>query len=269
LVWYGVSAKGGHATTSELREGGRERAREMAAAGLDCLVANGEPHARMLHEATSTVPIVVIVPDPVVSGFAKSLARPGGNMTGLHYGQEEVALKTAELLRRMVPATTCMAWIGIENFRPTAVHLEDAARRLGLRFRALSLKGEGPTEVARVREEMATLRRQGCFTVVAEPPGREFTEVMAALAIEHRLAVSGPAYRDGFLLAYNPLRLADQEDGLRIASLVSRILRGEKPGDIPFEGPSGYRLEVNLKTAARIGVTVPVDILTLADELIR
>ena len=271
LAWFDVPWRGpqGEHSGRELMELGRKRAAERAAARLDCMVANGEPHARMLHEVSRTVPIVVVVPDPIASGFVTNLARPGGNMTGLHNGDEVTALKAAELLRRLVPATGCIAWIGSENFRPSAVHLENAARSLGLRFRAVTVKGWDPASLAAMRREMALLRGEGCVTAHGLPMTEEMTEAMTRSALEHRLAMAGMPRQDGFLLAYSARRQGADDSTRRVVAIVARVLRGEKPAEIPFEGPARYYLMVNLRTAARLGITVPADVLVVADEVVR
>ena len=266
LVWFDVPSAD---TAAELRQLGRKRAAEMAAAGLDCLVANGEPHARMLLEATRTVPIVADVPDPVANGLVKNLARPGGNMTGLHGGQEEIAIKTVEFLRRLVPGTSCIAWIGPENFARGAVSLENAARSVGLRYRTIPVRSDDEREVARMREEMATLRRQGCTAGVVMPISTPMFEAAGAAAIEHRLALASYGRPEGYLLSYSAHRTPEERSERRVPAIVSRILRGEKPSEIPWEGPNRYRLAINLKTAAKLGIKVPADVLTLADQIVR
>jgi putative ABC transport system substrate-binding protein len=269
LLWYDVFTANGEPTNSDLREAGRRRAAEMAAAGLDCMVVNGEPQARMLQGASIAIPIVADVPDPVRSGFARTLAHPGGNMTGLHDGREEIALKTAEMLRRLVPATSCMTWIGPENFQRTSADLESAARALGLRFRSITFGGDSPADIANLRAQMAALRKDGCITGEGVPFSQGLIDAMAATALENRLALASGPKKEGFLLRYTSQRTPEQESAKRIPVIVSRILRGEKPGEIPFEGPTRYQLMINLRTAARLGINVPRDVLVLANEVVR
>jgi putative ABC transport system substrate-binding protein len=272
FVWYGAAGAGPDGTfnSAVARENSLKRAAEMAAAGLDCLVANGEPHARMLFNATKTVPIVVDVPDPVGFGFVKNLSHPGSNMTGLHEGQEEIAVKTVELLHRLMPAATCMAWIGGENFARSAVSYENAARSLGLGYRTIMIKGDSAADAGVLRDQMLALPRHGCRVAMALPLNDEMADVATDIALEHRIALASfQARKTGFLLRYSSRRTGEQENSRRIPYMVSRILRGEKPGDIPWEGPNRYELAINVKTAQRLGVTVPPDILTLADEIVR
>jgi putative ABC transport system substrate-binding protein len=272
LVWFpavGTSDPNREFSNRELRDLSRQRAIEMAAAGLDCMVANGEPHARMLHEASQAIPIVVNVPDPVGSGFAKSVARPGGNMTGLHDGEEASAIKEIELLRRLVPAASCLAWIGPENFRPSAVHLESAARSAGLRFRAITVNTADEPSLARLHDEIAALRREGCTIAHGQSMSDGMTTTMTRAALQHRIALAGGVRTEGFLLRYDASRGTEDSTARRVPAIVARILRGEKPGEIPFEGPSRYSLSVNLVTAARLGITMPPDVLVMADQVIR
>jgi len=268
LVWFDVSMEGpkGPLTFADVRAAGIRRAAEMAAAGLDCMVVNGEPQTRFLHEATRTIPIVTVVPDPVALGFARTLARPGGNVTGMHDGSEEVALKTVELFRKLIPGVACVGWIGSENFRRNGNALETALKSTGLRFRAVTLRSEEEAE-ARIAQEVAALKRDGC-TAVDVSTAMQLTSTVVRQALAHRIAVSGPPSMEGVLFGYWATRLPEHESARRVPAIVARVLRGEKPADIPFEGPSRYHLGISLKTAARLGITVPPEILLLADEVI-
>ena len=268
LAWYDV-AFAGDATNAQLRERGRKRAAEMAADHLDCMVANGEPHARFLQEASRTIPIVVNVPDPIGLGFAQTLSHPGGNMTGLHEGTEEVALKTVEMFRRLVPKLSCVAWIGAENFRKShGGAIEAAARAANLGFREIVLRRDEPAEAARVTGGMARFSREGCRAAVAFPIGDETDRAVIAAAMQHKLVLAGLP-RDGFVFTYGALRSTAQDTAKRVPAMVARILRGERPGDIPFEGPTAYEFFLNLRTAARIGLDVPKDVLVFADRVRR
>jgi putative ABC transport system substrate-binding protein len=270
LLWFAVPSTGprGQLSFAELREGGRKKAAEMAAAGLDCMVANGEPHTRFLQEASRVIPTVVNIPDPVGFGFVKSLAKPGGNLTGLHDGHEEVCLKTAELFRKLIPGLACAGWIGPENFRRSGEAFEAALRKLGMRFHAVSIRNGEAADAERVGRELATLKRQGCAAFQVAFFGDQHEAILGA-ALANRIALSGISARQrGFLFAYSTQRLPEEENVRRIPATVARILRGEAPGDIPFEGPSRYQLGINLKTAALLGITVPADVRVLADEVI-
>lgn len=272
LLWYDVVPTGPHGRlgSADLLAASRKRAAEMAAADLDCMVANGEPHARLLQEASRTIPMVVSVPDPVGFGFAKTLARPGGNITGLHEGVEEVAVKTVEIFRKLVPDLGCVAWIGWENFLPSARPLQAATAAMGLRFLAVVVKSDDDAGLARLREEMARLRREGCRAAQVASYSEEMERAVVESAATHGIAIAGaPARRDGILFGYSAHRAGGHESARRVPAIVARILRGERPGDIPFEGPSHYELSLNLRTAARIGIKVPPEVLVLADSVVR
>ena len=270
LVWFGVPAEGpkGPFTYAELREGSRRKAADMAAAGLDCMVANGEPHTRLLHEASRTIPTVVSVPDPVALGFARTIARPGGNVTGLHDGHEEIAIKTVELFRKLLPGIKCVGWIGSENFRRMGDALETTSKSVGLRFHSVSLRGESAADEAAVGRELAVMRREGCVAANTAY-GMDLAESIGRQALAHQVALTGmPPKMEGNLFTYTTRRLPEEESVRRVPAIVARVLRGEKPADIPFEGPSRYHLAINLKTAARLRITVPPDVMILANEVI-
>jgi putative ABC transport system substrate-binding protein len=240
----------------------------MAAARLDCMIANGEPHARFLQEASRAIPTVVDVPDPVGLEFAKSLARPGGNVTGLHDGREAVSIKTAELFKRLVPKLSCIAWIGAENFRRSGDALEAAAKSIGLRFHAIGIRDESASEADRIGREIASMRKQGCLAGEVGLAGDLFESIVRH-AVANRIALSGGRSGRGVLFSLWTERLPEEESTRRIPAIAARVLRGERPADIPFEGPSRYFLTLNLQVAAQVGVTVPDDVVLLANRVIR
>jgi putative ABC transport system substrate-binding protein len=209
--------------------------------------------------------------DPVGEGFAQSLARPGGNVTGTHRGVREIFFKQIDVLRRLVPGQTRMAWI---SFRPQLKErwsaFEWAARTAGMEVRQVILDPKGE-DFPGLAGDFEALRRDGfrCghFNGVFEPD----LKAVSALALRHRIALSfwgspEDLDRDGLLLQYRSV-----PDGVekRHAAAMARILRGEHPRDIPFEGPTKYQLRLNLKTAAGIGVKVPEDVLLMMDEVLR
>jgi putative tryptophan/tyrosine transport system substrate-binding protein len=239
--------------------------------GFDGAIVEGEHLTRRLQQAAPALPIAAYLFDPVGQGFARSLSRPGGTVTGSHRGVREVFLKQIDTLRRLVPQTTCMGWI---SFRP---QLADnwpafawAAGEVGIAVKQVLLEGSDPT-FPRLAGDFETLRRGGCrcaHLMGGVPPA---IKVAGALAIRHRIAMSfwgHPAdlEREGMLLQYRPTR-----DGVeaRLCAVMARILRGQHPRDIPFEGPTTYQLRINLKTAEKIGVKVPNDVLVMMDEVLR
>ena len=246
-------------------------AREVAGGSYDGAITEGGNLTGALREAQPNLPIAAHLFDPVGEGFAQSLARPGGNVTGTHRGAREIFLKQIDVLRRLVPGATRMAWI---SWRPQVrerwAAFDWAARTAGMEVRQLLLQpkdGEYPG----LADEFEALRRDGyrCghFDTGLEPS----LKAVSALALRHRIALSmwgSIEYleREGMLLQYRPLR--DGVEG-RLVAAMARILRGEHPRDIPFEGPTKYQMRLNLKTAARIGVKVPDDVLLMMDEVLR
>jgi putative ABC transport system substrate-binding protein len=271
LLWFPISFEGPNRrlTSDELAAIARKRAAEAVAANPDCIVVENEPGTRFLQEATRAIPIVTAVYDPVAHGFARSLARPGGNITGLHLGAAEVALKSAETLKRLMPDLSCIVWIGWKALRSYATYDEAAARALGMRFRQVAVDGFAPADTARLREEVAEIRRDGCRAARIVATGRERHEHLARIAVEQGFVlVGGPIEDDRFLLDYRAALGANFEPMRRIPAIVARILRGERPADIPFEGPTKYEFFLNLRAAARLGIVVPPDVLVRADKVI-
>jgi putative tryptophan/tyrosine transport system substrate-binding protein len=249
----------------------RKHAAELATSTPDVLVgASGTTTAAALLQATRTVPIVfAIVVDPVGAGFVASLARPGGNATGFTMFEYGMSGKWLELLKQIAPGVT------------RAAVLRDPAIASGIgQFGAVqavapSLRVElSPVDVRDAREiERAVTAfagiENGGLVVTASPSGTVHRELIIALAARHKLPA---VYWDrvivaaGGLISYGP-DLLDQYG--RAAGYVDRILKGEKPADLPVQAPTKYELVVNLKTAKALGLTVPPSLLARADEVIE
>jgi putative tryptophan/tyrosine transport system substrate-binding protein len=249
----------------------RKHAAELAASTPDVLLgASGTTTAAALLQATRTVPIVfAIVVDPVGAGFVASLARPGGNATGFTMFEYGMSGKWLELLKQIAPGVT------------RAAVLRDPAIASGIgQFGALqavapSLRMElSPVDVRDAREiERAVTAfagiKNGGLVVTASPSGTVHRELIIALAARHKLPAvywqrfSGPS---GGLMSYGP-DLLDQYG--RAAGYVDRILKGEKPADLPVQAPTKYELVINLKTAKALGLDVPQSLLAIADEVIE
>ena len=244
-------------------------AARMAAAGLDCLITHADPGTRYLQAATRTVPIVTDVQDPVAAGFAKSLARPGGNITGLHQGGAEITVKNIEMLRKLVPDASCVAWWGWAGFAERIRAFEGAGRVLGIRTHVVAMKEIGPEGIPYLRNEVAGLRQQGCTIALIEMADDTVLKEAATLARQHRIAVAAASSEEGFLLNYTSNRDPEHRSVRRIPAIVARILRGARPEDIPFEGPTRYQLFLNLKTASALGIAIPPDVMMAADRLTR
>lgn len=237
---------------------------------VDVLVTYTTIAAIAAKNATSTIPIVVAsVADPVRSGLVASLARPGGNLTGLTTGLSEgMAGKWLELLQETVPRLSTVAVIATTDspiVRDLAKELEAIAPTRGVKVRLIEVREPGTLN--RAFEQAA--RKAQAVLVLPDPIFSAHRGQLTALAAKHRLPAIYPLrdYVDaGGLMAYAPdLTVMFR----RAAEYVDKILKGAKPGDLPIEQPTKFELVVNLKTAKALGITIPQSILLRADEVIR
>ena len=249
----------------------RKHAAELAASTPDVLVgASGTTTVAALLQATRTVPIVfAIVVDPVGAGFVASLARPGGNATGFTMFEYGMSGKWLELLKQIAPGVTRAAVLrdpaiasGIGQFGA----IQAVAPSLRVELSPIDVR-DAP-EIERAVTAFAGIENGG-LVVTASPSGSVHRELIIALAARHKL----PAvywqrfYRaSGGLMSYGP-DLLDQFR--RAAGYVDRILKGEKPADLPVQAPTKYELVINLKTAKTLGLNVPQSLLASADEVIE
>jgi len=248
----------------------RQYAAELVARAPDVIQSSGTPSVAALLQATRTVPIVfAVVADPVGAGFVDSLARPGGNATGfisLEYG---LAAKWLELLKQIAPGTTRAAVLrdptisaGIGQFGA----LQTAAPSLGIELTPVNVRD--PAEIERAVAAFARGPNSGLI-VTGSPLVALHRQLIISLAARHKLpAVYSNRFFvvDGGLTCYGP-DLVDQHR--RAASYVDRILKGEKPADLPVQAPTKYELAINLKTAKSLGLEVPTALLARADEVIE
>jgi putative ABC transport system substrate-binding protein len=249
----------------------RKHAAELAASTPDVLVgASGTTTAAALLQATRTVPIVfAIVVDPVGAGFVASLARPGGNATGFTMFEYGMSGKWLELLKQVAPGVTRAAVLrdpaiasGIGQFGA----VQAVAPSLRLELSPVDVR-DAP-EIERAVTAFAGIENGG-LVVTASPSSTVHRELIIALAARHKLpAVYFQRFyvASGGLMSYGP-DLLDQYR--RAAGYVDRILKGEKPADLPVQAPTRYVLVVNLKTAKVLGLTVPPSLLARADEVIE
>lgn len=245
-------------------------AAELIATHPDVIVVAGLIDALPIHALTRTVPIVVITaPDLVGTGLADSLARPGGNVTGIMVLGGELDGKRLQLLRELVPAAARISDLVYARnpwSMPRATAIEALARPLGIRVaaRLVSEAGEldGAFAASADDHDQAILVQEGAVFVENRPR-------IIALAAQYRLPaiyVEREFAESGGLLSYGALR---RENFERAAALVDKILKGAKPADLPIEQPTRFELVVNLKTARELGLTIPPTILDLADEVIE
>jgi putative ABC transport system substrate-binding protein len=241
---------------------------ELVGLKVDVLVASTFPAALAAKNATQTIPIVMMVPDPVGLGLVSSLSRPGGNVTGLSYLTEEIIAKSLQLLKELVPG---LARVGVLrnplNFLPSLRKAQEvAAQRLGVALEGLEVRGpedfEAAFATAKQRNAQALLDLGGAVTST-------YTSRVTALAASSRLpAMYGSReFPDaGGLMSYAPSSVFLFR---RAATFVDKILKGAKPADLPIEQPTKFELVVNVKVAKTLGLTVPPSLLVLADEVIE
>ena len=243
---------------------------EVIERNVDVLVTWTTSAAIAAKKATSTVPIVVaVMGDPVRSGLVASLARPGGNLTGLSVGLAQgLASKWVELLKDMVPRLSTLAVIANPATaidRDLAKELQAIAPAQGLKLRLIEVRE--PAALDRAFEQAG--RKAQAVLVLPDPVLFSHRAQVTALAARHRLPAIYPS-RDyieaGGLITYGPDFAVMFR---RAADYVDKILRGARPGDLPIEQPTQYVLVVNLKTAKALGITIPESILMRANEVIR
>jgi putative ABC transport system substrate-binding protein len=248
----------------------RKHAAELAASTPDVLVgASGTTTVAALLQATRTVPIVfAIVIDPVGAGFVANLARPGGNATGFTMFEYGMSGKWLELLKEIAPGVTRAAVLrdpaiasGIGQFGA----VQAVAPSLGVELSPIDVRAA--PEIERALTAFAGIENGG-LVVTGSPSSTLHRELIIALAARHKLpAVYWQRFvTAGGLMSYGPDLL--DEYG-RAAGYVDRILKGEKPADLPVQAPTKYELVVNLKTAKALGLTVPPSLLARADEVIE
>ena len=245
-------------------------AAELVSLKVDVIVAGGTPAPLAAKHATRTIPIVMSTAgDPIGSGLVASLARPGGNVTGLSARSPELGGKRLQLLKEVVPGVSRVAvlWNAANPYAALVVReTEAAARTLGVQVQSLEVRGPDDFENAL---PAAIRGRAGALIVVGDP-----------LLFSYRMRIADFAARNRLPAAYN-LREFAEAGGLmaygenladlyrRAATYVDKILKGAKPADLPVEQPTKFELVINLKTAKALRLTIPQSVLIRADEVIQ
>src|SRR6516225_10904443 len=247
----------------------RKHAAELVALAPDVIFASGSAAVAPLRRATRTVPIVfAIVPDPVGAGFVESLARPGGNITGFIQFEYGLSGKWLELLKEITPGVTQVAVLrehtpaGVGQFAA----IQAVAPSLGVEVRPINL--QNAAEIERDLESFARVSNAGLI-VASSTTALVNRNLIIALAMRHK-SPAVYAQREfvvaGGLMSY----AADFSVQFRnAAGYVDRILKGEKPADLPVQAPTKYALVINLKTAKTLGLELPASVLARADEVIE
>ena len=246
-----------------------ELARGLVRTKVDVIVTHGVPGTSAAKRATSTIPIVMAsAGDAAVTGLVKNLARPESNVTGSTFFAPEVGAKRLDLIKGAIPALSRAAWLFVPGnpiTEPVRAAIESAARTLGVALTPISASG-----VAQLPDAMARLAaaRTDALLVPEYSLFRAQAQVVAELSAEKRIpAIGFSEFADaGGLMGYGP---DDAALYRRAATFVDRILRGAKPGDLPVERAATFRLVVNRRTAARIGVALEPAFLVRADQVIE
>jgi putative tryptophan/tyrosine transport system substrate-binding protein len=254
-------------------EGRPERFAEIAAEfvrlKVDVIVTSGTPPALAAKQATSVIPVVITVADPVGSGLVASLARPGGNVTGLSLQQADLAGKRLELLREVIPALrrlAILANVGNPNAVPEMGEVRAAARTLGLEVTVFEIRRA--EDIAPAFEALIKDRSEALY-VVGDPlltTNRLRINTFALAARLPTMFTQRQYVEAAGLMSYGP-NFPDLFR--RAAEYADKILRGAKPADLPVEQPTKFDLVINLVAAKALGLTVPPTLLARADEVIE
>jgi putative ABC transport system substrate-binding protein len=245
-------------------------ATELVRLKVEVIVTAGPIPTRFAKEATATIPIVMTQDtDPVGNGFIASLARPGGNITGLATLSPELSGKRLELLNEIVPNLSRIAVVGQSSYPGNAQNLREtemAAEVVGVKVQYLDVLNSKDIEIA---FQDASKGHSDAALVLPGPLTTSQRTQIAELAVKNQLPFmySGREHVDvGGLMYYGP---SFTDLSRRAAIYVDKILKGAKPADLPVEQPTKFELIINLKTAKRIGLTIPPNVLARADRVIK
>jgi putative tryptophan/tyrosine transport system substrate-binding protein len=254
-------------------EGNNDRLPQLAAelvrGKVDVIVTTASVSAVAARRATKTIPIVMTTGNPLESGLAASLAKPGGNVTGLTVLSVDLSGKRVELLIETFPKTTRIAALqSPQDFEAGAGYKEtqEAAKAFSLRLHPVEVQSANDFEPAFAQMNKA---RETALLVILSPMITFNSRRIVELALKYRLPGMYPTKQfaeEGGLMSYGPL-IGDLYR--RAATHVDKILKGAKPGELPVEQPTKFELVINLQTAKQIGVTIPANVLARADRVIK
>ena len=244
-------------------------AMELAALTPDVILASGTPSVAALQQSSRSLPIVfTVVSDPVGAGFVDSLAKPGGNVTGFMLSEYSLNAKLLELLKQIEPSVKRAAVLR-DSLNPAGMAqfatIQAVASSVGVEVSPINVR-----DASEIERAIAAFARStnGGLVVTGSASATTHRELIIALAAQHKLpAVYASRFNVtlGGLISYGPSRV---EQFRRAASYVDRILKGEKPADLPVQAPTNYELVINLKTAKALDLTVPPTLLARATEVI-
>jgi putative ABC transport system substrate-binding protein len=244
-------------------------AMELAALTPDVILASGTPSVAALQQSSHSLPIVFTnVSDPVGAGFVDSLAKPGGNITGFMLSEYSLTAKLLELLKQIEPSVKRAAVLR-DSLNPAGMAqfatIQAVASSVGVEVSPINVR-----DASEIERAVAAFARSpnGGLVVTGSASATTHRELIIALAAQHKLpAVYGSRFNVtlGGLISYGPSRV---EQFRRAAGYVDRILKGEKPADLPVQAPTNYELVINLKTAKALDLTVPPTLLAIATEVI-
>ncbi|HEY7251019.1 MAG TPA: ABC transporter substrate-binding protein [Methylomirabilota bacterium] len=260
-------------TTLTLAEGKPERlpglVRALLEAKVDVIVTTSTPETRAVKSATSRIPVVMtLVPDPVEQGLVASLARPGGNVTGLTSHAPGISQKYVELLREATPTASRFAVItrGFSPFPEIRREMESAAHQIGVALSYVEINGPHHIDSA-----LGKVKRDGVSAIIAPLGAFTYTHraQLVQVALTHRLP--GIYWVRDFVEAGGLMSYGTSfgDLGRRAAYFVDKLFKGARPADLPIEQPTKFELLINLKTAKALGVTVPPALLARADHVIE
>jgi putative ABC transport system substrate-binding protein len=248
----------------------RDLAAELVRLKVDIIVTGGSQTTHPAKDATATIPIVMSQdPDPVGNGFVASLARPGGNITGLSSLIADLSGKRLELIKEILPKLSRVAVLETSTNTGNARQLKEtelAAGALGIKLQRLDVLGPNDIEAA---FRAASKGRADAVLVLNGPVVSSHRKQLADLAVKSRLPVTYPQsefVEDGGLMSYG---VSFTDLFRRAATYVDKILKGRTPAELPVEQPIKFEFIVNLKSAKQIGLTIPPNVLVRADRVIR
>jgi ABC-type uncharacterized transport system substrate-binding protein len=245
-------------------------AADLVRRNVDVILAASPPAVRAATAETKTIPIVIITgDDPVMSGYVPSLARPGGNVTGVTFLTVDLFAKQLDLLKQLVPGLTRVAFLQDPTMPTTDQDLtvvRTAARALDLRLHVFQARDRRDYDGAFAT---MTTERAGALVIAGSPTYIQDRKRLISLAAKRRLSAIFAFKEDaeaGGLISYGPR----QADAVRLAAVyVDKILKGAKPADLPIEQPTKFELVINLKTAKALGLTIPPTLLLRANQVIE